>query len=120
VVILYEELLRSSTLPRSALVVGKADAFRSGRERSISILIALEASLDLDQGGDVAALLGGIYGSMRRELSSFGAGNSPEKLEALRSGSPSSSTPGPGSERARLRSVSIRPRFELGTELPER
>jgi flagellar protein FliS len=86
VVILYEELLRSLDVARSALVGGKADAFRSGRERSISILIALEASLDLDQGGDLAALLGGIYGSMRRELASFGAGNPPEKLEALRSG----------------------------------
>ncbi|HET6943703.1 MAG TPA: flagellar protein FliS [Sphingomicrobium sp.] len=86
VVILYEELLRSLDVARSALVLGKADAFRSGRERSMSILIALEASLDIEQGGDLAALLGGIYRSMRRELASFGAGGSPEKLEALRSG----------------------------------
>lgn len=86
VVILYEELLRSLDVARSALVAGKPDAFRSGRERSISILIALEASLDFDQGGDLAALLGGIYGSMRKELASLGAGNPPERLETLRGG----------------------------------
>jgi flagellar protein FliS len=86
VVILYEELLRSLDVARSALVAGKEDRFRSGRERSVSILIALEASLDFDQGGELAALLGGIYRSMRKELASFGAGNSPGKLEVLRSG----------------------------------
>jgi flagellar protein FliS len=86
VVILYEELLRSLDVARSALVLGKADALRSGRNRSISILIALEASLDFEQGGDLAALLGGIYRSMRKDLASSGAADSPEKLEALRSG----------------------------------
>jgi flagellar secretion chaperone FliS len=86
VVILYEELLRSLDVTRSALAQGKADALRSGRQRSISILIALEASLDFERGGALASVLAGIYRSIRKELNSLGASSETGRLEAVRSG----------------------------------
>ena len=86
VVILYEELLRSLDVTRSALAQGKADALRSGQQRCVSILIALEASLDFDRGGSLASVLAGIYRSIRKELGSLGASSETGKLEAVRNG----------------------------------
>lgn len=86
VVILYEELLRSLDVTRSALAQGKPDALRSGQQRCISILIALEASLDFERGGTLASVLAGIYRSIRKELGSLAASSETGKLETVRSG----------------------------------
>jgi flagellar secretion chaperone FliS len=86
VVILYEELLRALDVTRSALAQGKGEALRSGHERSTSILIALEASLDFERGGDLAIRLAGIYRSMRRELVSILSERGAETLETVRDG----------------------------------
>lgn len=86
VVILYEELLRSLDVTRAALAQGKADALRSGQQKSVSILIALEASLDFERGGALASVLAGIYRSIRKELNSLGVSSETGKLDAVRGG----------------------------------
>lgn len=86
VVILYEELLRSLDVTRAALAQGRADALRSGQHKSVSILIALEASLDFERGGALASVLAGIYRSIRKELNSLGVSSETGKLDAVRSG----------------------------------
>lgn len=68
VAILYEELIGALDVARAAVVQGKASACHSARDRSVSILLALEASLDLERGGDLARSLAGIYGAIRLEL----------------------------------------------------
>ncbi|RST31556.1 flagellar protein FliS [Sphingomonas ginkgonis] len=86
VAILYEELLRALDVTRAALLQGKPEALRQGRERASSILIALEASLDFERGGTLAPSLGRIYRSMQKELAAFGNEPRAERLEAVRKG----------------------------------
>jgi flagellar protein FliS len=86
VTILYEELLRSLEVTRAALAQGRFDAARSARERSASILVALEASLDLDRGGEPARSLAQIYRAMQKELTRALQETDGVRLEALRQG----------------------------------
>ena len=86
VTILYEELLRSLDVTRAALVQDKADALRSGQQKCVSILIALEASLDFERGGALASVLAGIYRSIRKELGSLRPSSESDKLDAVRGG----------------------------------
>lgn len=85
VAILYEELLRSLDVTRTALAQGKADACRSARERSSSILLALEASLDFERGGELARNLGQIYRSMQKEIAASVQAGDAASLEIVRS-----------------------------------
>src|SRR5439155_17607162 len=86
VTILYEELVRALDVSRAAIVQARAEALRSGQERACSILLALEASLDLEKGGDLAHALARIYRSMQRELSDAVRGSDGERLVRLREG----------------------------------
>lgn len=84
VAILYEELLRALDVTRTALAQGKAEACRSARERASSILLALGASLDFEQGGDLARSLAGIYRAMQKELAAAVQSGDSARLETIR------------------------------------
>ena len=86
VTILYEELLRALEVARAALSQGRSDAARSARERSASILVALDASLDLERGGEPARSLAQIYRAMQKELTRAVQDGDAAKLETLRQG----------------------------------
>lgn len=84
VAILYEELLRSLDVTRTALSQGKQEACRAARERSSSILLALEASLDFERGGEIASNLARVYRSMQKELAASVEAGDAQSLEAVR------------------------------------
>jgi flagellar secretion chaperone FliS len=69
VAILYEELVGALDVVRTACERGQNSAMQRATTRTSSILIALEASLDLERGGDLARQLAGIYKTMQVQLS---------------------------------------------------
>jgi flagellar secretion chaperone FliS len=86
VAILYEELLRSLDVLGAALRQGRNLACEPHAARARSILTALVASLDFDQGGGVAQTLAGVYRAMTRQLSEAIADQDNAKLSELRDG----------------------------------
>jgi flagellar secretion chaperone FliS len=86
VAILYEELLRSLDVLGAALRQGRDLAREPSAARARSILTALVASLDFDQGGGVAQTLAGVYRAMTRQLSEAIADQDNAKLNELRHG----------------------------------
>jgi flagellar secretion chaperone FliS len=68
VAILYEELERSLDVLKRTILQGRSIASNKQIDRARSILIALEASLDLRAGGPLAETLAHVYRSMRKEL----------------------------------------------------
>ena len=84
VAILYEELVCALEVTRTALAQKKPEACRSARERSCSILLALEASLDFERGGELAVNLAGIYRSMQKELAGSLQTCDAARLDAVR------------------------------------
>jgi flagellar secretion chaperone FliS len=86
VAILYEELLRSLDVLGAALRQGRDLSREPSAARARSILTALVASLDFDQGGGVAQMLAGVYRAMTRQLSEAIAQGDAAKLSELRDG----------------------------------
>jgi flagellar secretion chaperone FliS len=86
VTILYEELLRSLDVLGAALRQERDLAREPSAARARSILTALSASLDFDQGGGVAQTLGGVYRAMTRQLSEAIVDQDNAKLSELRDG----------------------------------
>ncbi len=86
VAILYDELLRSLDVLGAALRQGREIAREPCAARARSILMALSASLDFDQGGSVAQTLAGVYRAMTRQLSEVIAGGDAVKLTELHDG----------------------------------
>jgi flagellar secretion chaperone FliS len=86
VAILYEELLRSLDVLGAALRQGKDIAREPSAARVRSILTALSASLDFDQGGGVARTLAGVYRAMTMTLAEAIASGDGAKLTELRDG----------------------------------
>jgi flagellar protein FliS len=84
--ILYEELLRALDVTLSASHQRKLDVVRSSRERASSILLALEASLDFESGGEVARSLSAIYRSMQKEIAGAVQAQDPARLKEVRRG----------------------------------
>ncbi len=66
--LLYEELLRSLDLIIARHAQGKAIMGNAHLAKALSILVALEGSLDFTRGGDLALVLGRIYRSTTRGL----------------------------------------------------
>ena len=66
--LLYEELLRSLDLIIAKHAQGKAIAGITHLAKALSILVALESSLDFDKGGNLALVLSRIYRSTTRDL----------------------------------------------------
>ena len=84
--ILYDELLRSLDVLGAALRQGRDIAREPSAARARSILMALSASLDFDQGGGVAQTLAGVYRAMTMTLSEATTKSDAAKLSALRDG----------------------------------
>lgn len=84
VALLYEELLRALDLAiardrRGELLQGNASIAKAQ-----SILIALETSLDFENGGELAATLGRIYRAARASLQDASKSGDGQKLQEIR------------------------------------
>jgi flagellar secretion chaperone FliS len=86
VAILYEELLRSLDVLGAALRQGRDLSREPSAARARSILTALVASLDFDQGGGVAQTLAGVYRAMTMTLAEAIASGDGAKFTELRDG----------------------------------
>jgi flagellar secretion chaperone FliS len=84
--ILYDELLRALDVLGAALRQGRDIAREPSAARARSILTALSASLDFDQGGGVAQTLAGVYRAMALTLSEVITAKDAAKLSELRDG----------------------------------
>jgi flagellar secretion chaperone FliS len=84
--ILYDELLRSLDVLSAALRQGRDIAREPSTARARSILTALSASLNFDQGGGVAQTLAGVYRAMTLTLSEAITKGDAAKLTELRDG----------------------------------
>lgn len=82
--ILFEELLKS--LDAMAAACRRRDFGQRGtrQARALSVLLGLEASLDHDNGGEVAASLAAIYAEARRLIIAGAAENDSERVLAAR------------------------------------
>lgn len=86
VTILYEELLRALDVLGAALRQGKNIMREPSAVRARSILTALSASLDFEQGGGVADTLAAVYQAMMLQLSEAVAKGDAGKLAELYDG----------------------------------
>jgi flagellar protein FliS len=84
VAILFEELLKS--LDALQVAWARKDFTQRGarQQRALSILHGLEASLDVENGGDVAASLAAIYAEARRLVIAAGKQNDPSSITRAR------------------------------------
>ena len=84
VAILFEELLKS--LDALAVAWERKDFTQRGarQQRALSILHGLEASLDVEKGGEVAASLASIYAEARRLVIAAGKENEPARIKRAR------------------------------------
>ncbi len=84
VAILFEELLKS--LDALQVAWARKDFTQRGarQQRALSILHGLEASLDLEGGGEVAASLAAIYAEARRLIIAAGKNNDPSLIGRAR------------------------------------
>ena len=84
VAILFDELLKS--LDAMAAAARRKDFNQRGakQSRSLSILLALEGSLDFENGGEIAQSLLAIYREARRLIIAGGKDNDPEPLARAR------------------------------------
>jgi flagellar secretion chaperone FliS len=82
--LLYEELIRALDLIVVRCKQGNDVAASAPVTLAQSILVALEASLDFDKGGDLANTLARIYRSARQELSASTKAGDLAKLNEIR------------------------------------
>ena len=66
VAILYEELLNSLSGLKAAIEAKDDRRRRESQERALTLLTALESSLDFEKGGEIAPLLASVYREARR------------------------------------------------------
>ncbi len=83
--LLYEELLRSLDLIAAKHKQGKVIAGNTHLSRALSIIVALESSLDFANGGDLAPVLHRIYRSSARSLNEAAKDNDITKIDYVRS-----------------------------------
>jgi flagellar secretion chaperone FliS len=84
VAILFDELLKAIDAMTVAMRAKDWSQRGARQSRVLSILHGLESSLDLEQGGDIAASLLGIYREARRLVLAAGRDNDPEQLTRAR------------------------------------
>lgn len=84
VAILFDELLKSLDAMAAAMKARDWSQRGTRQSRVLSILHGLEASLDLDGGGEIAASLLAIYLEARRLVIAAGRDNDPEHLTRAR------------------------------------
>lgn len=68
VAILYEELIQAMALMRQAVRRDDRAHRNQAGTRALMVVQALDGSLDLDKGGEVAAALRRVYGEVKRLL----------------------------------------------------
>ncbi len=86
VTMLYDELETAIGVLASMVRQGQRISATEPAHRARAILIGLDAGLDRDAGGDVAAALSRVYRSMRRKLDDAVAQNDGEALADLLDG----------------------------------
>lgn len=86
VTMLYDELEVAVGVLAAMVRQGQRISATEPAHRARAILIGLDAGLDHQAGGDVAAALTRVYGSMRRKLDTAVAANDAEGLEELLEG----------------------------------
>lgn len=86
VTLLYDELETAVGVLGAMIRQGQPVSATEPARRARAILIGLDAGLDRDVGGDVAAALSRVYRSMRRKLDEAVMANSEEGLADLLSG----------------------------------
>lgn len=84
VAILFEELLRAIEAAQAAARKGDRGKRAERQARALSILHALEASLDFQKGGEIATSLASIYREARRLIALGSSENRPEPVEQAR------------------------------------
>ena len=84
VAILFEELITAIETAQAAHRHGEMGKRAERQARALSILHALEGSLDFERGGDIANTLASIYREARRLISAGGRANQPELVEQAR------------------------------------
>jgi flagellar secretion chaperone FliS len=83
--LLYEELLRSLDLINAKHAQGKLIAGNTHLSRALSIIVALEGSLDFTNGGELAPVLHRIYRSAARSLNEAAKEDNITKINDVRS-----------------------------------
>lgn len=83
VTMLYDELEVAMGVLAAMVRQGQRISATEPAHRARAILIGLEAGLDHQAGGDVAATLARVYGSMRRKLDKAVAANNAEDIDEL-------------------------------------
>ncbi|AMG76433.1 MULTISPECIES: flagellar export chaperone FliS [Sphingopyxis] len=86
VTMLYDELETAVGVLAAMVRQGQRISATEPAHRARAILIALDAGLDHEAGGDVAASLSRVYRSMRRKLDTAVAANSESDLVELLDG----------------------------------
>lgn len=84
IAILFEELLRTVEATKLALERGDIARQADRQARALSILQALDASLDREQGGDLAANLSAVYRECRRLIATGTRNKDAELIERAR------------------------------------
>lgn len=84
VAILFEELLRAIETAQAADRQGDRGKRAERQARALSILHALEASLDFEKGGEIATSLSSIYREARRLISAGARDAQPALMEQAR------------------------------------
>jgi flagellar protein FliS len=82
--ILFEELIKATDTMLAAQRLGEAAKRSERQSRALSILHALETSLDFDKGGEIAANLATIYREARRLITLGGREGHPAPVEQAR------------------------------------
>lgn len=83
--LLYEELLQSLDLIIAKHAKGQVIAGSTGLAKAISIIVALEGSLDFEKGGELARSLVRIYRSAARSLNDAARNDDISKIKEVRS-----------------------------------
>lgn len=82
--LLYEELLRSLDLLAVTVDRGKPITGNPHQIKALSILVALESSIDFGKGGSLAGVLQRIYSSAVRALNDAGRSNDVSRVNDVR------------------------------------
>jgi flagellar secretion chaperone FliS len=84
VVMLYDGALRFSADARGAIERGDIVARRNALDRTMAIISELQSTLNLEQGGDIARQLDGLYDFMTRRLLDAAIHNTVAPIDEVR------------------------------------
>jgi flagellar secretion chaperone FliS len=82
--LLYEELLRALDLAVASANAGKMFSGNMHVTRALTIIVALEGSLDMEKGGDLAVTLARIYRACRQGIHEASRNQDAGRLSEIR------------------------------------